>query len=195
MWQQALFHSCFSVLYLSVLSLLPDTCNSPSFLLLFCPSWVTNIRQKCLWSFPSGSAGKEPNCQCRKYKRHEFYPLGIFIPLVGKIPWKRKWQPTPVFLPGKSHEQRSLAGYSPWGHKESDTTEQPNNKEMLCGPLAHGMLLFAALIGHFLSLQVTCQVHVSFPKSRQTLACCLVYETEIPKHELMMQKRNVFFSM
>ena len=36
-------------------------------------------------------------------------------------PWRRKWQPTPVLLPGKSHEQRSLVGYSPWGHKESDT--------------------------------------------------------------------------
>ena len=41
---------------------------------------------------------------------------------VGKIPWRRKWQPTPVFLPGESHGQRSLVGYSPWGHKESDTT-------------------------------------------------------------------------
>ena len=38
-------------------------------------------------------------------------------------PWRRKWQPTPVFLPGKSHRQRSLIGYSPWGRKESDTTE------------------------------------------------------------------------
>ena len=37
--------------------------------------------------------------------------------------WKRKWQPTPVFLPGKFHRQRNLAGYSPWGHKESATTE------------------------------------------------------------------------
>jgi len=42
----------------------------------------------------------------------------------GKIPWRRKWQPTPVFLPGKSHEQRSLAGYSPWSHKELDTTQR-----------------------------------------------------------------------
>ena len=41
--------------------------------------------------------------------------------------WRRKWQPTPVFLPGKSHGQRSLAGYSPWGRKESDTTERANN--------------------------------------------------------------------
>ena len=39
------------------------------------------------------------------------------------ISWSRKWQPTPVFLPGESHGQRSLSGYSPWGHKESDTTE------------------------------------------------------------------------
>ena len=42
---------------------------------------------------------------------------------VGKIPWKRKWQPAPVFLPGKFHGQRSLAGYSPWGCKGSDMTE------------------------------------------------------------------------
>ena len=40
------------------------------------------------------------------------------------IPWRRAWQPTPVFLPGESHGQRSLAGYSPWGRKESDTTER-----------------------------------------------------------------------
>ena len=46
-----------------------------------------------------------------------------FNPWVGKIPWKKKWQPTPVTLPGKSHGQRSLAGYSPWACKESDTTE------------------------------------------------------------------------
>ena len=45
-------------------------------------------------------------------------------PWVGKIPWRRKWQPTPVFLPGGSHGWRSLVGYSPWGHKESDTTER-----------------------------------------------------------------------
>ena len=47
-----------------------------------------------------------------------------FSPWVRKTPWSRKWQPTPVFLPGKSHGQRSLVGYSPWGHKESDTTER-----------------------------------------------------------------------
>ena len=51
---------------------------------------------------------------CRRHK---------FDPWVRNIPWKGKWQPTPVLLPGKSHGQRSLVGYSPWGYKESDTTE------------------------------------------------------------------------
>ena len=47
-----------------------------------------------------------------------------FDPSVTKIPWRRKWQPTPKFLPGESHRQRSLAGYSPWGCRESDMTKQ-----------------------------------------------------------------------
>ena len=46
-----------------------------------------------------------------------------FDPWVEKIPWNRKWQPTQVFLRGKSHGQSSLRGYSPWGHKERDMTE------------------------------------------------------------------------
>ena len=51
-------------------------------------------------------------------------------PWVGKISWGREWQLTPVFLPGEIHGQRSLVGYSPWGHKESDPTEQLNQTEM-----------------------------------------------------------------
>ena len=47
-----------------------------------------------------------------------------FAPRVGKIPWRRKWQPTPVFLPGESHGQRSLVGYSPWGCKKSNMTKR-----------------------------------------------------------------------
>ena len=47
-----------------------------------------------------------------------------FDPWIGKISWRRRWQPTPVLLPGKFHEWRSLVGYSPWGRKESDTTMQ-----------------------------------------------------------------------
>ena len=46
-----------------------------------------------------------------------------FDPWVGKIPWRRAWQPTPVFLPGETHGQRNLASYGPWGCKESDMTE------------------------------------------------------------------------
>jgi len=46
-----------------------------------------------------------------------------FDPWIEKIPWRRIWQPTPVFLPGEFHEQRSLAGYSPWGHIELDMNE------------------------------------------------------------------------
>ena len=53
-----------------------------------------------------------------------------FHPCVRKIPWRRKWQPTPVFLPGEFHGQRSLAGYSPWGRKGSDTIY--NNRSLFC---------------------------------------------------------------
>ena len=64
-----------------------------------------------------GSAGKEPACQCRRHKRCGFHLW------VGKIPWRRKWRPTPVFLPGTSRGRRSLEASSPWGRRESDTTE------------------------------------------------------------------------
>ena len=68
-----------------------------------------------LLDFPGGSSGKELAYQCRRPKSHRFDPW------MGKIPWRRAWQPPPVFLPGESHGQRSLVGYSPWGCK--DTTE------------------------------------------------------------------------
>ena len=64
--------------------------------------------------FPGGSGSKSICLQCGRPG---------FDPWVRKMPWRRKLQPTPVFLPGKSHGQRNLVGYSPWGHKESDTTE------------------------------------------------------------------------
>ena len=72
-----------------------------------------------LWSkFPGGLVVKNPPVnagRCRECK---------FDPWVGKIPWKRKWQPILVLLPGEFLGQRSLAGYSPWGCKELDMTEQ-----------------------------------------------------------------------
>ena len=65
--------------------------------------------------FPGGSDGKESTCSAGN--------PGL-IPGSVKIPWRREWQLTPVFLPGEFHGQRSLAGYSPWGCKELDITEQ-----------------------------------------------------------------------
>ena len=81
--------------------------------------WWMGTHRGCL-SVPSppaslGLSGGEGACQRRRCE---------FSPWVRKMPWRREWQPTPVFLPGESHEQRSLAGYSPGGHKELDTTEQ-----------------------------------------------------------------------
>ena len=62
--------------------------------------------------FPSGSDGKESACSSRD------------LCLIRKILWRREWQATPLFLPGKSHGWRSLVDPNPWGHKESDTTER-----------------------------------------------------------------------
>ena len=78
---------------------------------------------KYLMGLPWWLSGKESTCQCRRCG---------FDPWVGKIPWRRKCQPTPVFLPGKSHGQRSLAGYSAQGRKESDMTQQLNNNKCVC---------------------------------------------------------------
>ena len=63
------------------------------------------------------------------------------IPRSGGFPWRRKWQPTPVFSPGKFHGQRSLVGYSPWGHKESDTTERPSEVWLKGFQLSPGTLV------------------------------------------------------
>ena len=76
-----------------------------------CWNKLPNIRD-----FPHGSVGKEFSCNARD-KRCEYWPW------VRKIPWRRKWQPTPVFLPEKFYGQRNLAAYSPWGLKELDISE------------------------------------------------------------------------
>ena len=70
----------------------------------------------CYVYFSCGSDGKESTCNVWDPPR--------FSPWVGKIPWRRKWLPTPVFLPREFQGQKSLAGCSPWGHKESGMTEQ-----------------------------------------------------------------------
>ena len=82
-----------------------------------------NTNFKFLWTFPGyitlpgNLNGKKSACQCRRHRRHEFNPW------LRKIPWRRKWQPTPVFFPEEFHGQRSLAVYSPWGRKQLDITE------------------------------------------------------------------------
>ena len=63
---------------------------------------------RCSLGLRRWCSGKEYACQCRRQR---------FNPWVRRIPWRRKWQPIPVFLPGKSHGQRIPVGYSPWGHK------------------------------------------------------------------------------
>ena len=98
------FYSClfFSVFLLSVLS---------------CISQIT-IENYVPGGFPRWPSDKESASQWRRPKRCEFSPWA------GKIPWRRKWQPTPVFLSGKSHGWRNLVGYTLHGVAESDTTER-----------------------------------------------------------------------
>ena len=92
-------------------------------------SWAGSCRIRLLAMFSEADTirskryfnGAFPMALCLQCRRHR--TLG-FDPWVGRIPWRRKWQPTPVFLPGKSHGQRSLEGYSPWVLKELETTKQ-----------------------------------------------------------------------
>ena len=91
--------------------------------------------------FPGGTRGKESTCQCR---RHKVCGFNLWF---GKIPWRRAWQATSVFLPGESHGQRSLAGCSPWGRKESDTTEHLSTVRPIPASVSrelssHSLLLF-----------------------------------------------------
>ena len=78
---------------------------------------MIHLQMMAIYLFKGVSSGKEPTCQCRRLKRP-----GI-DPSIGKIPCRRAWQLTPVFLPGEFHGQRSLMSYGLQGYKESDTTE------------------------------------------------------------------------
>ena len=77
-------------------------------------TWPQEFPRINIWAmgFPGGTSGKEPTWKCQRHKRR------VFDPWVGKIPWRRAWQPTPVFLPGKSHGQRVFT--------ESDTLQRLN---------------------------------------------------------------------
>ena len=144
--QMAWFHSFYSIVYIHYIFFIHSSVNwtfrllpyfghckqhcseyldSCIFLNPFFFSWSCLYAQEWDWllghmialDFPGGTSGKEPAYQCRRHKRRGFNPC------IRKIPGKKAWQPTPVFLPGESHGQRSLTGYSPKGCKELDTTE------------------------------------------------------------------------
>ena len=93
--------------------MLKTTSNNTLGALEFLYRGSLNLSRRGLREFPGGLVGKESSCQCRRHRRCTFNPW------VGKFPCRRKWQPIPVFLPEKSYGQRSLAGYSPRGHRVS----------------------------------------------------------------------------
>ena len=115
---------------------LPSLSSTPSAAVIH--KWLLVIRLNLIE--PRGLlrwlSSKEFTCQFRRHKRHGFDPW------VWKIPWRRKWRPTPVFLPGKSHGQKSLVGYSPWGLKELDSSS--NTPE----PLLKGPALLTSIWKH-----------------------------------------------
>ena len=96
---------------------------------------VTNIPRWC--------SGKEFACQCRRCQRWEFDLW------VGKIPWRRIWQPTPVFLPGESRGQRSVAGHSAPGCKELDRTERAHTHNMLFSLSSEILMNTISISRHF----------------------------------------------
>ena len=115
-------YGCFLQLYLLSQSLrLFFFFSSPSIKLLIPKDSLFNLWEfllhVILLLFHGCSASTESTCRCRRHRKRWFNPW------VRKIPWRRMWLPTPVFLPGKSHGQRTLVECSPWGHKEWDTTK------------------------------------------------------------------------
>ena len=103
-----------------------------------------------LMGFPGGAVVNNPPANAGDIKR-----LG-FDPWVRKIPCRRAWQPTPVFLPGECHGQRSLVGYSPWDSKESDTTEW---------------------LTLYLSVSTMVPVKISFIMSWEYVSTCILVES------------------
>ena len=106
----------------------------------------------------------ESTCQGRRRR---------FNSWVRKIPWRRKWQLTPVFLPGKSHGQRSLEGYGPWGRKKLDTTEQQQQH-----PILH---FWGGKSDWFLASQL-----ISCLWTRRMDAHCMLYLQSLPPREWPM---------
>ena len=120
-------------------------------------------------SHPGSASDKELPFQCRRHKRCRFHPWA------RKIPWRRKWQPTPVFLPGESHGQRSLVGYSPWGHKQLDMTEQQMHSLFF-----HGVTptIFSRVI-HICCLAIS------------AIACHLPGDSGVPAYTLLRYNKEI----
>ena len=107
---------------------------------------------------------------CLQCKRPRFHPW------VRKIPWRREQQPIPVFLPGESHGQRSLAGYSPWVHKESDTTKQLTHSSCIQSNNSFAFPRITGIDGvrepiHFQTHRVDNMAYMIWNQSR--IRCCL----------------------
>ena len=87
--------------------------------------------------FSGGTSDKEPSCQCRRCKSHRFDPW------IRKTPWRKPWQPTPVFLPGQSYGQRSLVGYGPYCHRVGhDSSDLGARRHILTNTLSLVLLIF-----------------------------------------------------
>ena len=109
--------------------------------------WDQNQHYITQTVFPGGPGGKEPACQCRRCKRCWFDPW------VGKMPWRRKWQPTPASLPGKSHGQRSLVGYSPWDRKRAKHNLATKQQEHTICLNHRSFPSFAGCVRDFIEIQ------------------------------------------
>ena len=153
-----------------------------------------------LWASQVVLVVKAPPAKCKRCMRYGFDPW------VGKIPWRRAWQPTLVFLPGESHGQRSQAGYSPWGHKELDTTEQVSTHiTCQCSTVyitriffthssVDGHLRFFHVLAAVNSAAVNIGVHVSFLKMHLTLASYWTYHASCKCGELqfLFYLKNIY---
>ena len=122
------------------------------------------------------TSGKEPSCQCRRHERPGFSPW------VGKIPWKRAWQPTPVFLPGESHGQRSLVGYSPQDLKEANMNEWQASPAPVWLHRSHA---------HVLILWQHGQSHLLLPPPALKHTQCLILMSISFKHQMKERKADI----
>ena len=116
---------------------------------------LMRIKQKEYWEFACRLIILQASLVAQMVKNPPQCRIRGLDPWVGKIPWRREWLPTPVFLPGEFHGQGSLAGYSPWGRKDSDTTELLT---------LHSFTSRHLYCGHILYTQEEGEVNISLPR-------------------------------